>query len=293
MNNLNQHHLDSIFYKGTDVWPQLAGRRVFVGGSNGFYGAAFMAFFRHLRETQGLVFDYSGGSRRNGWDITQPTTYPSELLTADYVINCAGCYGPDMSEMDLIMNHVGGPVSLRAHMRADATLLQFSSGSAKEAKTPMGAAKAASEYHLYQTTLPLQVVRPYATVGPGMGIDKHFAVSAWIKARLEGRPAEVTSTLTIRSFAHIVDLVIQSLHVMVAGDGEPYEVGSDDWLMLEEAAALICDEVVTVDKTFSSLAGEDTYVADLTRVKQHFNLDLAYDSRAAILDTVRYWFGER
>lgn len=276
--------LDSIYYRGTDLWPALAGKRVFVAGSAGFFGRWFVAALNDLK-LRGVAVEFVGGSRAGGWDLNNPRTYSAFQLEADYVINCAG-WAIGGSKEDLLLQHVIGPVNLCNHLHDGATMLQFSSGAARSPKTQYARVKLGAEQQLQIMGRPLQIVRPFAVIGPGMPLGTPFAIPTFIQRRLAGQSLEVRPGLT-RSFCHIADLIVQCFHVMLAGDGQPYEVGSDDPITVEAAARLISDDVRLVDHEFVTNAGMDTYVADLSRVKSQFNLSLDWTSEQAVVETWR------
>jgi len=168
-------------------------------------------------------------------------------------------------------------------------MLQISSGAAPHCRTPYAEAKNCAEISLVGLA---KIIRPYATVGPGMGIDRSFAVSTFIRQALAGEPLHVAPGIT-RSFCHITDMVVQMLHVLVAGDYLPYDAGSDDAITMEEAARVISPNVVLADQKFQSNANCDYYVPNLRRMKAMFGstfaLSVDYSSRAAIADTYEYY----
>lgn len=278
-----ESHHASIYWRITDLLPHLDGKLVFVAGNTGFYGSWFMEHLHYLRAS-GIDVRVFGSSLSQGFDVTDCCTYPPELRCADYVINCAGdsVYARD--------EHTVGSERLRKNIKPTAVLLHFSSGCVSAGSTSEYArCKALVEGTLWDLPGATKIVRPFASVGPGMGLEKPFAVSAFIRAHLAGEPLLVTSQPCIRSFCHITDLVVQCLHVMVHGDAIPYEVGSDDAISVERAARAISDRVVVTDRPFRSNAAQPHYVADLTRVRMQFNLDVDLDSISAIMDTVRYY----
>lgn len=284
-------YLDSIYWRTTDLHDHFTGRRVFIAGNRGFYGAWFTATFEDWR-ARGVDVTVEGASRRDGFDVIRTRTYPETLRTADWVINCAGSY-QGLTDVELNLVHGQAPGWLRQSMKDGATLLHVSSGAAGNPLTPYARSKLAGEKVLATLSGPTQIVRPFATVGPGMGLDKDFAISRFIDRKLAGQPLEIPEREVVRSFVYIADLVVQCLHVMVHGDGRPYEVGSNDELTIEEAARLISHDVRVVDKSYPTNAGVDQYVADLTRIRSHFNVDLDWDSREAVLDTLAYYTSGR
>ena len=279
-------YLDKIFWRGTDLWSEFAGKTVFVAGATGFYGSWFVDFFTYL-QSKGIDLRIEGGSRHAGWDIVDFSTYTDFQRRADFIINCAGYSDANQDEETIWKSHHEGPLILFRSMKLGAKGLQIGTG-AIGGESLYAQAKQFAEADLNDIG-GLQFVRPFATVGPRMGLDRHFAISTFIRRHLAGQVLEVSNEPITRSFCHIADLVIQMLHVLVNGDGRPYQVGSDSEITIEEAAALISPRVNIVTHPFPTNAASNRYVADLTRIRNQFNLDLEWDSSRAILDTLRYY----
>jgi nucleoside-diphosphate-sugar epimerase len=259
----------------SDLWKALEGKKVFIAGF-GFYGKSlYNELIKNRIETE------YGSRSENGWNILDPRTYTKFQIKADYIINCAG--RSDVNGDTAVLGN--GPIILGASVKPSATLLQISSGVVgKNIKNPYANAKRQAEWGLTQFD-NVKIVRPFATVGPMMGLDKSFAISTFISRRLNNLPLEVAPGIT-RSFCYISDLVSQILHVMVLGNNEPYEVGSDDPISMEDAAILISKDVNTIKKTFPSNAG-DTYVADLSRIKNELGIGINFSSLEAIEYTLQ------
>ncbi len=279
------HYHHQIWEQTADLMPRLDGKRVFVVGNSGFFGSWFEDYLRYARKWRGIIVRADGGSRATGLDVLRVTTYPESLRYADYMVNCAG----DSAGGDLGV-HMEGPSRLR--LFGGTNLLQMSSGAArppKESETAFcyGTAKWAGDMSLTGGGCRSQIVRPFAVVGPGMPLDKSFAISSFIRKALAGEALEVSTPPVTRSFCHITDLVAQSLCVMLAGDGQPYEVGSDDAVTLDVAARAVSSNVVLTESQFASNAASSVYVPDLARLRAAFpDLTLGYSSLAAIEDTV-------
>ena len=280
---MKQTHVQNIISRCETVLSRLEGKRVFVAGGSGFYGSWLV----NVLEEAGI--DVEWGARSNGWDILDPSTYTDFQRNADYVINAAG-------KSDYLGNYevmATGPVNLYRSMEKG-LMLQISSGAAPYRRSKYAAAKDDSERILLGR---VQIIRPYATVGPGMGLDRTFAISTFIRQALAGEhlagfALSVAPGIT-RSFCHITDMIVQMLHVLVAGDYRPYDAGSDDAITMEEAARVISPNVILADKEFQSNANCDYYVANLGRMKamfgSTFGLTVDYSSAAAIQDTYEYY----
>jgi hypothetical protein len=273
----------SILLRGTDLWPSFHGKTVFIAGGHGFYGGWFTGFFGYLRE-QGIDVTVRAASRATGFNVLHLDSYPAILSQADYVINACG---PSEDDGDHSLVYDEGAFLLHRFTKPSSRYLLISTGAIR-ANTGYAKAKARAEWLLDAHRGQVQIVRPFATVGPNMALDRHFAISTFIKRAKAGLPLEVEDRFITRSFCHVADLVIQSLHVLIAGDGQPYEVGSDDEIDLERAARVISTNVKRVSTQFYTSADSDRYVADLTRVRSHFNLDIEWTSERAIRDAAVY-----
>jgi len=277
---MKQSYVQNIISRCETVLSRMEGKRVFVAGGTGFYGSWLV----NVLEEAGIEVEW--GARSNGWNILDPSTFTEFQRNADYVINAAG-------KSDYLGNHnvmAKGPVNLFDAMEYGfGMMLQISSGAAPHCRTPYAIAKNEAEISLLGK---VKIIRPYATVGPGMGIDRTFAISTFIRQALAGEPLHVAPGIT-RSFCHITDMIVQMLHVLVAGDYLPYDAGSDDAITMEEAARAISPNVFTSDQKFQSNANCDYYVPNLGRMinrfRSTFALNLQYSSTSAIADTYEYY----
>ena len=274
---------DNIYYRTTDLHAAFEGKRVFIAG-RGFYSRAFESFFVHLRN-RGVDVTVTAFSPRDNWHIQDVESYGASNLHADFVINAAGAAsGGSIHDMRQI--HGLGPIYLFDCMAMGARGLQISTG-AINSDTPYARAKWLAEIGIGLLERDVQIVRPFATVGPNMPLDSHFAIATFIRRALQHKPLEVTSRPCQRSFVHIADLIVQMLHVLVNGDGKPYDVGGCDTISMLEAARAISDDVTVVDTVFPTNAASDWYSPNLSRVMTQFNLSCDWSSESAIRDTFR------
>jgi nucleoside-diphosphate-sugar epimerase len=282
---------EKIYNRGLDIWPKFEGKKIFVAGHTGFYGGWIFLFLNYLK-MKNISFEINGGSQSTGWKINDCSTYTQFQKEADYVINCVGSSSPDAKEDELFEQHTAGAISLASSLKKGAVMLYISSGVVGSGSPPSSysRAKESAEWFLKDMGANVRIVRPFATVGPGMGLDKHFAISKFIRQKLKNEPLKISENVVLRSFVHISDLLVQFFYVLTQDSREPFEVGSDDPITIADAARLISDNVVVVKDEFPSNAGK-IYSADLTRIKKEFNFKLDYDSKSAILDTLRYYEG--
>jgi nucleoside-diphosphate-sugar epimerase len=276
---------DNILFRTTDLHAAFMDKTVFIAG-RGFFGRWFQGFFEHLNK-RGINVSVQAASKSGGWDINDPSTYSEFQKSADYIINACGSASAQLPDEEIVQQHLAGPINLRSHTKPGAVMLQISSGAAINPKNCYGSCKQAAENHLLSMGGKTQIVRVFATIGPGMDLNTHFAIPTFIRNTLAGQPIAAIPGVS-RSFAHVCDVITQCLHVMINGDGKPYDVGSDDLISIEDAANLISENVIWAGRdTFQSNAAVNLYAANLTRIKDQFNLGIDWSSRAAILSTWR------
>lgn len=291
---MTNYYYENIYWRGTDLWMNFAGKKIFVAGSTGFYGSWFSGFLEYLRDVKKIPLEVESRSKSTNWLINDCTTYTDFQHHADYVLNCVGSSAPNLGKDEMLNQHVAGPISMASFLKKEAVFLQISSGVVDESPLNVAQletyrdAKKTAEWFLRDMDANVRIVRPFATVGPGMGLEKHFAISNFIRLKLAGKPIEVLNRPITRSFVHITDLMVQMFHVLFQNSRTPFEVGSDDGISMLEAAKLISDDIILVDKDFPTNA-QDVYVADLTNIKSQFNLGLDFDSKSAIMNTYNHY----
>lgn len=283
-------YLFEIARRTEPLHASFVGKRVFVAGQ-GFYGKWMAAYFEHL-VANGVDVKVTSASRKTGFHIEDLVSYPTEAFISDYVINCAG-QSSGGNPRELLFSHGVGAIQLFHNMKIGATGLQFSSA-AVNGDTPYGRAKRIAEEGIAILDCDVKIVRAFATVGPYMGLQHSFAASTFIRRALAGEILEVDSRPIYRSFAHITDLMVQCLWVMVRGDKEPYDVGGEDALTIAEAARALSPHVQVVDRDFASNASQSRYVPDLRRLQLQFGhgnpVGWPMSSRQALRDTHSWYF---
>jgi nucleoside-diphosphate-sugar epimerase len=86
-------------------------------------------------------------------------------------------------------------------------------------------------------------VRCFATIGPGLPLDTHFAIGNFIADALAGREIIIEGDgSAVRSYIDIADLTVWLWHVLVFGESkQAYTVGSEEGYSIREIAEKVRD----------------------------------------------------
>ena len=86
-------------------------------------------------------------------------------------------------------------------------------------------------------------VRCFATIGPGLPLDTHFAIGNFIADTLDGREIVIQGDgSAVRSYIDIADLTVWLWHVLVFGESkQAYNVGSEEGYSIREIAEKVRD----------------------------------------------------
>lgn len=290
-------------------YPSLLGnfhdKKVFIAGHTGLYGKWLVELFQWL-PTQGVNVTFAAGSRSNGFDITRSETFGGpprdqqmgfrrpKIEECDYVFHCAVNSDSNWTrenEEILIDTVVNGTRNLMDEIRPEARTLYVSSGAVYNRESTLGDAKRLAE-RIVLGRKNGKVVRPFATVGPHLDINKSFAVSTFIRQKLASLPLTVTNHLILRSFSHMEDMLAQILHVILFGDDKPYDVGSPNLVNIQTIAFAISDNIIFSNSLFPSHSAA-VHTPDLSRIHTQFGITHKYSSIGAVLDTLRWHQEER
>jgi nucleoside-diphosphate-sugar epimerase len=94
---------------------------------------------------------------------------------------------------------------------------------------------------LHQHKVPVKIVRPFHTYGPGMDLQDGRVFADFVSDIVHNRDIVMKSAGTdIRAFCYIADATLGFLQVMLEGkSGEAYNVGSDKETMIRDLANIL------------------------------------------------------
>jgi len=159
-------------------------------------------------------------------------------------------------------------------------------------RSAYGEAKRLAELYC-ASALSAVVARPFALVGPGLPLDRHFAIGNFIADGLAGRPICVKGDGTaIRSYLYASDLVIWLWTLLLQGrPGRAYNVGSEGAISIAHLAAAVGEQFrVPVEIQQASTPGRlpDRYVPSTRRAREELGLSESVSLPEAIRRTARW-----
>jgi len=137
--------------------------------------------------------------------------------------------------------------------------------------------------------------RCFATIGPGLPLDTHFAIGNFIADALAGRDIVIKGDGTpVRSYIDVRDLANWLLHILVFGKGgNAYNVGSEEGFSIAEIAekvrSLLAPERAvrilgqTIPQQLASV-----YVPSTRKARDELGLALAMPLEQSILNTAAW-----
>ncbi len=139
------------------------------------------------------------------------------------------------------------------------------------------------------------VARIFATVGPGLPLDAHFAIGNFIRDALAGGDIEISGDGTpTRSYLYAADMAAWLLKLLVEGEpGTAYNVGSDEavsiaGLAARVAAALGAPSRVVVRGAADPGALRTRYAPSIERARTTLGLDAWTPLETAIRRTAEH-----
>lgn len=142
--------------------------------------------------------------------------------------------------------------------------------------------------------MPMKIARCFAFVGPHLPLDSHFAIGNFIDSVLRNGPLTIKGNgSAIRSYMYMSDLVIALLNILVKGKiNKAYNVGSEEYYTIKELAEIFNIEFgVPINIMNQSGTQSNSYVPDISLLKNDLNIHKILPLRISIKKTVRYYQG--
>lgn len=140
--------------------------------------------------------------------------------------------------------------------------------------------------------LEIPVARPFAFLGPGLPLHRHFAAGNFLADALAGRPIAVTGDGTpYRSYMYPTDLIAWLLAILARGEScRAYNVGSDEAVTIGELALRIGAAAGGLPVTIAHLPDPGRpparYVPAIDRAREELGLSLHVGLSEAISRTL-------
>jgi nucleoside-diphosphate-sugar epimerase len=134
--------------------------------------------------------------------------------------------------------------------------------------------------------------RCFATIGPGLPLDTHFAIGNFIADALAGRDLMIKGDGTpVRSYIDVADLTVWLWHILVFGSaGHAYNVGSEEGHSIAEIANIVRD--ILNPKLGIKILGQPInqqlafrYVPDTAKIRGELSVNLGISLEQSIRQT--------
>ena len=138
-------------------------------------------------------------------------------------------------------------------------------------------------------------VRCFATIGPGLPLDTHFAIGNFIADALAGREIIIQGDgSAVRSYIDIADLTVWLWHVLVFGESkQAYNVGSEEGYSIRGIAEKVRDALApglpikVVGKPLPNQLASH-YVPSTAKAREQLGLSLQVPLDHSILSTAEW-----
>jgi dTDP-glucose 4,6-dehydratase len=143
--------------------------------------------------------------------------------------------------------------------------------------------------------LETMIARPFATIGPHLALDWHFALGNFLADALAGRDIEIKGDGTpYRSYIYAADQAFWLWTILFRGaPARPYNVGSSDGRPLREVAEIVAAAVcpargMRIAKPADPARTPERYVPDVSRIKNELGVKETVGLTDAIDRTLRW-----
>ncbi len=138
------------------------------------------------------------------------------------------------------------------------------------------------------------IARCFSFVGPGLPLDIHYAAGNFIRDAINGQSIHIKGDGSpLRSYMYIADLIKWLWVILFMGkQGEIYNVGSDEQIMIKDLANIIASffqpkPKIKIDhKKINS--SKNIYVPDINKAKNELKLQLYTTLNDSIYNTILY-----
>jgi dTDP-glucose 4,6-dehydratase len=294
-NMVEQADLDHVLDHTRDLWDELRGERLFITGGTGFIGSWLLDTFAYANERLNLgasvvALSLEPMAERPGISIPVGDVRTFEFPHGEFPFVIHGAVNASSDtylndQFDVITRGTQRVLDF-AGQAGTKKLLFLSSGAVYAGTSPYAEGKRTGEVMCAFSPVPSMVARLFCFLGPYQPLDSHFAIGNFIRDGLAGGPIRISGGgMVQRSYLYAADLAIWLWTILFRGaPGQPYNVGSEDVMTIEELAHRVAEAfhpAVKVEITPGSVS--DRYVppsvagATQLGLRQWIGLDDAID----------------
>lgn len=144
--------------------------------------------------------------------------------------------------------------------------------------------------------IDMSIARCFSFVGPGIPLNKSYAIGNFIGNCLNNESIVVKGDGTpLRSYMYVVDLVVWLFSALTRVEGfETFNVGSDETVSILELANLVKE--IGENKSKISVQGmaqlkgpTDRYIPSTEKIKNKYSLQMNYSLASSIKKTFEYY----
>ena len=144
--------------------------------------------------------------------------------------------------------------------------------------------------------LDIKIARCFSFVGAHLPMNSYFAIGNFIRDAVNQKDIQITGDGTpIRSYLYAGDLCAWLWSILANGTScRPYNVGSDQYLAMEELAKTITTQTasnteISIAKKPSNTPNISRYVPDISRAKEELSLAVWTSLEDAISRTANWY----